>query len=68
VLSNLGRFPTLSRAKQFRVTAVFPVLNVEREPVIAVATANGHMSVTVTTDIAIPVEWIGSALRQMARV
>jgi hypothetical protein len=39
VLSNLGRFPLMPRVRQFHVTAIYPVLNVELEPVIAVGTA-----------------------------
>jgi hypothetical protein len=50
VLSNLGRFPLLPRVKHFRVTAVYPVVNVDTEPVIAVATAAGRMTVTITSD------------------
>jgi hypothetical protein len=38
VLSNIGKFPRLTRVKDFRVTAVFPVLNVELYPIAAVAT------------------------------
>lgn len=50
VLSNLGRFSFLPTLRQLRVTAIYPVLNVELEPVVAVATAAGRMAITLTSD------------------
>jgi hypothetical protein len=62
VLSNLGRLPAMPRVRQFRVTALYPVLNGELEPVIGVATADGRMSITIVSDGSTDISWIQSAL------
>ena len=62
VLSNLGRFPLMTRVRQFRVTAVYPVLNIEYEPLITVATAGGHMSLTLTSEGSPGAEWLSSVV------
>jgi hypothetical protein len=64
VLSNLGRFP-LTRARNFRVTAVYAVLNVELYPIAAVATVNGRMSITITSDKPIGEDWMHSILTRL---
>jgi hypothetical protein len=64
VLSNLGRFPIMPRVRQFRVTAIYPVLNIELEPVIAVGTAGGRMSLTLTFHGSPGVELLLSIVRE----
>lgn len=49
VLTNLGRFPETSRVTRFRVTAVYPILSPELEPVVAVATADERAFITLNT-------------------
>jgi len=49
VLTNLGRFPDSPKLKRFRVTAVYPILSPELEPVIAVATADQRAYITVSS-------------------
>jgi hypothetical protein len=49
VLTNLGRFPDTPKLKRFRVTAVYPILSPELEPVIAVATADQRAYITVSS-------------------
>ena len=53
VLTNLGRFPETSRVTRFRVTAVYPILSPELEPVVAVATADERAFITLNTPPAI---------------
>jgi hypothetical protein len=62
VLSNLGRLPTMPAVRRFRITAVYPVLNVELEPVVGVATANGLMSITITSDSPASADWLSSVV------
>jgi hypothetical protein len=62
VLSNLGRFPLMPRVQQFRVTAVYPVLNVEYEPLITVATVGGRMTLTLTHDGSLGTQWLRSLI------
>ena len=47
VLTNLGRFPGTSELKRYRVTAAYPILSPELEPVVAVATADRRACITV---------------------
>ena len=49
VLTNLGRFPNTPKLKRFRVTAAYPILSPELEPVVAVATADQHAYITVSS-------------------
>ena len=49
VLTNLGRFPDAPELKRYRITAVYPVLSPELEPVIAVATADQRTYITVSS-------------------
>jgi hypothetical protein len=49
VLTNLGRFPDTPKLKHFRVTAVYPILSPELEPVIAVATTDQRAYITVSS-------------------
>jgi hypothetical protein len=64
VLSNLGRFPLMPRVRQFRVTAVYPVLNIEYEPLITVATAGTHMSLVLTSNGSLGTDWLSSVLEE----
>jgi hypothetical protein len=64
-LSNLGRFPLMSRVRQFRVTAIYPVLNIESEPVIAVGTAGGRMGLTLTSHGSPGIELLESIVREV---
>jgi hypothetical protein len=65
VLSNLGRFPLMPRVRQFRVTAIYPVLNIELEPVIAVGTAGGRMSLTLTSHGSPGIDLLGSIVGEV---
>jgi NRPS condensation-like uncharacterized protein len=49
VLTNLGRFPDPPELKRYRVTAVYPILSPELEPVIAVATADQRTCITISS-------------------
>lgn len=49
VLTNLGKFPDAPELKRFRITAVYPILSPELEPVVAVATANDCAYITVSS-------------------
>ena len=49
VLTNLGRFPYAPELKRYRVTAVYPILSPELEPVIAVATADQRTYITISS-------------------
>jgi hypothetical protein len=49
VLTNLGRFPDTPKLKRFRVTAAYPILSPELEPVVAVATADQRAYITVSS-------------------
>jgi hypothetical protein len=49
VLTNLGRFPDSPKLKRFRVTAVYPILSPELEPVVAVATVEQRACITVSS-------------------
>ena len=49
VLTNLGKFPDTPELKRFRVTATYPILSPELEPVVAVATANQHTYITISS-------------------
>ena len=49
VLTNLGRFPDTPTLKRFRVTAAYPILSPELEPVVAVATADQRAYITVSS-------------------
>ena len=50
VLTNLGRFPKLSKVNRFHVTALYPIQSPDVEPVIAVASADQHTSITISSD------------------
>jgi hypothetical protein len=50
VLTNLGRFPDMPKVKRFHVTALYPVQNLDLEPVISVATTDQRMSITISSD------------------
>jgi hypothetical protein len=65
VLSNLGQFPLLTNVMNFRITAVYPVLNVELEPIVAVATVHGRMTITTTRDDSTGADWIRSILNRL---
>lgn len=47
VLTNHGKFPNMSELKRFRVTAAYPILSSELEPVVAVASVNRRAYITV---------------------
>jgi NRPS condensation-like uncharacterized protein len=49
VLTNFGPFPDISKLKRFRVTAAYPILSPELEPVIAVATADKRTYITISS-------------------
>jgi hypothetical protein len=49
VLTNLGRFPEMPKLQRFRVTAAYPILSPELEPVVAVATADRRAYITVSS-------------------
>jgi hypothetical protein len=49
VLTNLGRFPDTPKLRRFRVTAVYPILSPELEPVITVATVAQRAYITVSS-------------------
>ena len=49
VLTNLGRFPDPPELKRYRVTAVYPILSPELEPVLAVATADQRTYITISS-------------------
>ena len=49
VLTNLGRFPDTLKLKRFRVTAAYPILSPELEPVVAVATADQRAYITISS-------------------
>ena len=49
VLTNLGKFPDMPELKRFRVTAAYPILSPELEPVVAVATADHRAYITVSS-------------------
>ena len=49
VLTNLGRFPDTPKLMRFRVTAAYPILSPELEPVVAVATADQRAYITVSS-------------------
>jgi hypothetical protein len=49
VLTNFGRFPLMPRVTRFRVTAVYPILSPELEPVVAVATADECAFITLNS-------------------
>ena len=57
VLTNLGKFPDMPELKGFRVTAAYPILSPELEPVVAVATADQRAYITVSS----PPELVGHA-------
>ena len=57
VLTNLGKFPDMPELKRFRVTAAYPILSPELEPVVAVATADQRAYITVSS----PPELVGHA-------
>jgi hypothetical protein len=50
VVSNLGQFPTGLLSKALHVTRFYFLLNAELEPAIGVASANGLMGITLTSD------------------
>ena len=49
VLSDLGKFPDAPALKRFHVTAAYPILSPELEPVVAVATADQRAYITVSS-------------------
>jgi len=49
VLTNLGRFPDTPELKRYRVTAAYPILSPELEPVVAVATAHRRAHITISS-------------------
>jgi hypothetical protein len=49
VLANLSRFPEIPTLKRFRVTAAYPILSPELEPVVAVAAAGRRAHITVSS-------------------
>jgi Condensation domain len=59
VLSNLGIFSVGDSMAHLRVVALYLVLNVELEPAIAVATADGQIFESVTFDATAGIEWFG---------
>jgi hypothetical protein len=59
VLTNLGRFPEMPKQKRFRVTAAYPILSPELEPVVAVATADQGAYITISS----PAEMVGFSSR-----
>ena len=50
VLTNLGRFPNMPKVKRFRVTALYPIQSPDLEVVIAVATTDQRLSITISSD------------------
>jgi hypothetical protein len=48
VLTNLGRLPEMPKLKRFRVTAAYLFLSPELEPVVAAATVNERVFITVS--------------------
>jgi hypothetical protein len=66
VMTNLGRFPDIPKLRRFRVTAAYPILNADLEPVIAITTVNQRAYVTFSSPPALA--WIAtrflSELRQ----
>jgi hypothetical protein len=65
VLSNLGQFSAVPGARQFRVVAIFPVLNAELEPVLAVATVEGRMNICVASNERMDISWVRSVLDRL---
>jgi len=55
VLTNHGKFPNMSELTHFRVTAAYPILSPELEPVVAIATADQRAYITVSS----PPELVG---------
>jgi len=49
VLTNLGRVPDMPELKRFRLTAAYPILSPELEPVVAVATADRRAYITISS-------------------
>lgn len=64
VLTNFGKFPDMPELKRFRVTAAYPFLSPELEPVIAVATADQHAYITVSS----PRELVGLSSKFLGRL
>ena len=55
VLTNHGKFPDTSELKHFRVTAAYPILSPELEPVVAIATVDQRAYITLSS----PPELVG---------
>lgn len=62
VLTNLGRFPNMPKVKRFRVSALYPVQSPDLEPVIAVATTDQRLSITISSDAKTGAELLPSFL------
>lgn len=49
VLTNHGKFPSMPELKRYRVTAAYPILSPELEPVVAIASVNQRACITVSS-------------------